>query len=103
MKTIGLLIAFMLALATAPTALGSDKAKDAKTKARAAEQNKKANAQSAKQQKITVTGSYIKQTVRPDGTVPEGPSPLHVISASEIQQSGASDVAQLLIKKGYNR
>jgi hypothetical protein len=50
-----------------------------------------------------VTGSYIKEEVRPDGSIRTGPSPLYIIDSESIRSSGGSDVAQVLIKRGYNR
>lgn len=101
MKSSFFATALMLAFLVSSSAVAVDTSHP--TKPTLADISNKSQKQVAKPQKVAVTGSYIKQQVRPDGTIPSGPSPLRVIDSEAIRNSGASDVIQLLVKKGYNR
>lgn len=103
MKTRYLAVALTITIFLTGSALAGDKAHTDKTKVAEKSKAKPKQKQVVKAQKIAVTGSYIKEEVRPDGTIPTGPSPLHIIDSESIRNSGGSDVAEVLIKKGYNR
>jgi len=68
----------------------------------ATESAKKVKAQSL-QESGTLTGSYIKRTVRRSGTITDGPAQVVVIDRDAIERSGASDVRQVLTHRGFGR
>lgn len=96
MKTIAYVLAAAVVMVAA-SALAGDKAKDAATPT-----SKKA-AQSQKPKKVLVTGSYIKQDANQRGWTSTGMNNLVVLDSKMIQNSGASDLTQLLTFKGMRR
>jgi hypothetical protein len=53
-----------------------------------------------KKDSVPLTGSYIKQKIRKNGVVTDGPSQVVVIDRNLIDQTGASDLRQLLVRRG---
>lgn len=51
-------------------------------------------------QGIEYTGSYIKQNLRQNGNITDGANQLYVIDSTMIRNSGASDVRDLLNRRG---
>jgi hypothetical protein len=99
MKTTSLILVLSVLLAAASGAFAEEKAKDAKHAA------KEKNAPKAKVASTGqyVTGSYIKQKLNRDGQITDGPSPLVVFDQQAIERSGASDLRQLLVRRGASR
>jgi hypothetical protein len=100
MKTtsgIGIFVLSIL-LAAASAAYPEEKAKNTKqtTKEKDASQTKVTSAG----QPQYVTGSYIKQKINRDGQLTDGANPLVVIDQQTIERSGASDLKQLLVRRG---
>jgi outer membrane cobalamin receptor len=54
-------------------------------------------------EKRVVTGSHIPQEIRRSGQITDGASPVSVIDQESIRKSGASDVRELLVRKGGYR
>jgi hypothetical protein len=50
-----------------------------------------------------LTGSYIKRTYRRNGQITDGPCQVVVIDRETIEHSGATDLRELLIRKGLRR
>ena len=48
----------------------------------------------------TLTGSYLKRNLRKNGLITDGPNQVLVIDHKTIENSGASDLRQLLMRKG---
>ncbi|MEY2429512.1 MAG: hypothetical protein QOJ40_2397 [Verrucomicrobiota bacterium] len=99
MKTTSPVFVLSVLLAAASGAFAEEKAKDAKHTAKAKD---------AHQTQVTsagqyVTGSYIKQKLNRDGQITDGPSPLVVFDQQTIERSGASDLKQLLVRRGAGR
>jgi uncharacterized membrane-anchored protein len=107
MKTNSLVLALGLTLAVAPAAFAGDngKAKDdqqAKPPV-ATDQAKQPQSQSdVEQGKTALTGSYIKKDIRRNGYITDGSSQVLVIDRNMIDQSGASDLKQVLIRRGIH-
>ena len=99
MKNTSLICVLSFLLAAASGALAQDKAKDTNhaTKEKDASQTRIASADHY------VTGSYIKQKIHRDGQITDGPNPLIVIDQQTIERSGASDLRQLLVRRGASR
>lgn len=47
-----------------------------------------------------LTGSYIKRNYHRSGQITDGPSQVVVLDRNTIEQSGAADLNQLLIRRG---
>ncbi len=105
MKTTAIIALTTVALAAATTAFASEKAKDSKGTAAASKQNAKANQVQApqKESNVTLTGSYIKRDVRRNGMITDGPGQVIVLDSQAIRNSGASDLNDLLIRRGLRR
>ncbi len=52
---------------------------------------------------IAMTGSYLKQPIRRNGVVTDGPNPVVVLSRKAIENSGAADLRELLVFRGVAR
>ena len=52
---------------------------------------------------VKMTGSHMKQTVRRNGRITDGASPVIVLDSATIGRSGAGDVKQLLFREGIHR
>src|SRR5258708_881428 len=104
MKLTSLIVALTLASLTS-SALASDKTKDANaTKSPVAQQPKKVKAKAPqKQNQVALTGSYVKRDFQRNGMVTDGPNPVFVLDSQSIDTSGASDLRQLLIRRGFTR
>ncbi len=104
MKPTSLIVALTLALLTS-SALATDKTKDANTtKPPVAQQPKNVRAKTPQREnQVALTGSYIKRDVRRNGVVTDGPNPVFVLDSQSIDTSGASDLSQLLIRRGFRR
>ena len=91
------LVITLAVLGLASSVLASDK-----TKEKQDNKSKKAKQEQAgeERQKVLLTGSYIKQDVRRNGRVTDGPSQVVVLDHDAIERSGASDLKQLLIRQG---
>jgi hypothetical protein len=56
-----------------------------------------------KPEQVVLTGSYIKREVRRRGMITDGPYNVTVIDSDMIRNSGASDLHQLLVRRGLSR
>jgi outer membrane receptor for monomeric catechols len=105
MKTSLFKLALLLTALCSTGALASDKAKtkDPKQeKAAGAEKAAKNSDQSASQREKTLTGSYLKQDVKRNGNITDGFNQVLVIDRAMIEQSGASDLKQVLAHRGIH-
>jgi hypothetical protein len=64
---------------------------------------KSARYETAESQPVALTGSYIKQDVHKTGVITDGSNPVYVLDQNEIQNSGAGDLSEVLIRKGFRR
>jgi hypothetical protein len=106
MKTTSLLLATAIVLGAGSWALAVDKEKakdDRKAQSSAAGKKTKARAESAgKQERIALTGSYLKQNVKRNGLITDGANQVVVVDREMIEQSGASDLKQVLAHRGVH-
>ena len=94
------LIVLAITLGLTSSVLASDTTKD----------NKNAKVKKAKQEqttsqekdKVFLTGSYIKQDIRRNGRITDGPNQVVVLDRDTIERSGAGDLKQLLIRQGIH-
>jgi hypothetical protein len=102
MKTNSLIAVLSITLAVASSALASDKLKEGQeTKPSPAIKSRDAQCPVGfKEEKVTPTGSYIKRTVHRNGRITDGMNQLIVLDHRTIEDSGASDLKQLLIRQG---
>ena len=102
MKTTSFILALTLAGVTAAVAGDSDKKQEkqdqqaAKTSAPVVEKAKK----ESDGKKTHITGSYIKQDIHRSGLITDGTSQVLVVDLATIENSGAPDVRQVLVRKG---
>ncbi len=105
MKTV-LTIALATTLFAASSAFGCDKTKTKateKTKTTAVDKAKKVESASTDQKGGTLlTGSYIKHNIRRSGQITDGPNQVLVIDRKAVEESGASDLRQLLSRQGVH-
>src|SRR5262245_38636581 len=57
------------------------------------------SARNAEASKCVITGSYIPQKIKRNGTIADTTSPVSVIDRKAIDQTGASTVAQVLKRR----
>ena len=105
MKTL-LIIALTMTLFAASTALACDKTKTKDTekpKATTVDKAKKVEPVSTDQKGGTLlTGSYIRHNIRRSGQITDGPNQVLVIDRKAVEESGASDLRQLLSRQGVH-
>ncbi len=102
MKRYPVVLALAFSCALSSGALASEKAKSGKpTKTSAAPSKSSKASAPSKESKVELTGSYIKQDIRRNGHITDSQSPVYVIDSQAIQTSGASDLRQLLVKRGF--
>ena len=97
MKTTSL--AFALCLTLAATSSIAEEAKEAKP----AKDSRKAQVQTEttrQDDKTLLTGSFTKQKVRRNGMVTDSANQVLVLDSETINNSGASDLKQLLVRRG---
>lgn len=68
-----------------------------------AAQAKKPATSPRRQEPVVLTGSYVKHEVRRNGVVTDGSTPVFVLDADAIRNSGAGDLREVLIRRGFNR
>ena len=113
MKTAALIVALAITAGTVSVASADDKTKDTKATstantAPAAVEKPKATTEQqpqyvyGKTKDRYLTGSYIKKEVRRTGLITDGPSPVLVYNQKTIEDSGAGDLRELLIKRGIH-
>ncbi len=98
MKTTALLLAFSLTVGISSIAFAADPAKESKD----IKASKPEKTPTVKQSddRVLLTGSHIKQKVRRNGMVTDGASQVLVLDSETIQNSGASDLRELLNRRG---
>ena len=103
MKRTSLALVMAITLCAASVGLASEKPKEAKdAKKPVAEKVKKLSKSEADSEKVLLTGSYIKQNIRRNGRITDGPSQVIVLDRATIERSGASDLRQLLAHQGIH-
>src|SRR5207247_1872184 len=101
MKTTSLALVMAITLCAASVTLASNKPKEAKDANKPmAEKVKKPSKSETDTEKVLLTGSYLKQNVRRNGRITDGPSQIIVLDRATIERSGASDLRQLLAHQG---
>jgi hypothetical protein len=93
MKTTSLICALCFSFLAAGLA---DEVKDTKP----AKETKKVQTGKQQDDKVLLTGSFIKQKVRRSGMVTDGANQVLVLDSETISNSGASDLRQLLVRRG---
>ena len=101
MKTILTSVACLSVLFAAVNAGAETEKKQPTQKSETDKTPKAAVAASGKSSKLT--GSYIKHKYRRTGQITDGPYNVVVIDREAIEQSGATDVRELLVRKGLRR
>jgi hypothetical protein len=99
MKKTSLAIAITVALSTASAVKAADE-KDSKQ-----QQDKKIQTEKAKRApdaSTPLTGSLIKRDVHRSGQITDGSSQVLVLDRDAIERSGASDLKQVLIRRGIH-
>ena len=103
MKTTSLALVMAITLSAASVAFASDKPKEAKDANKpTVEKSKKPSKSEADTERVLLTGSYIKQNIRRNGRITDGPSQVIVLDRATIERSGASDLRQLLAHQGIH-
>jgi|SRR5215204_3768722 len=97
MKITALLLAFSLTVGISSIAFAADPVKESKD-TKPSKPEKTAVKQS--DDRVLLTGSHIKQKVRRNGMVTDGASQVVVLDSETIQNSGASDLRELLNRRG---
>ena len=102
-----MVLALAITLGAASGALAADK-KDKQTKDKPADSQPAAKPKPAAEtgtvkENTALTGSYIKRDVKRGGVVTDGPNPVYVLDHDSIQTSGASDLSQVLLRRGFRR
>lgn len=104
MKKRSLALVLAIAVAAVTGALAGEKTKADSTKPAKTTVSKKAKkSQAPASDKVLLTGSYIKQDIPRNGQITAGPNQLYVIDSKTIQNSGAADLRQLLVRQGQFR
>ena len=103
-----MMLALAILLGAASGALAMDKKQHKPTKAKPqkaqAVAKPAAAANTAAQKESTaLTGSFIKRDVRRSGLITDGPNAVYVLDERSIRTSGASDLSQVLITRGFRR
>ena len=109
MKTTTSIVVLAITLAAVSVASADEKSKQ--EKATKTEATKSATVQKTKtttnyqyplNERVALTGSYIKRDVRRSGQITDGPSQVLVLDSKTIENSGAADLRQLLVLKGVH-
>ena len=87
------------AAATEETAASSPESKAQTSEKRENKTNTAESARNAEASKGVITGSYIPQKMKRNGTMADTTSPVSVIDRKAIDQTGASTVAQVLKRR----
>jgi hypothetical protein len=56
-----------------------------------------------KPEPTALTGSYIERPVQRHGLITDGPNPTYVVDQQAIENTGAADLSQVLIRSGFRR
>jgi hypothetical protein len=96
MKTTSLIFAVAILLALPSIMSAVEQSKETKSNVVTKEKKPKADEQG----KIVLTGSHIKQDIKRNGRITDGPAQVLVLDRSSIERSGASDLRQLLVHTG---
>jgi hypothetical protein len=107
MKKTPMVLALAITLGAASGALAADK-KDKQTKDKPANSQTAAKPQAAAntsqiKENTALTGSYIKRDVKRSGVITDGPNPVYVLDHDALNTSGASDLSQVLLRRGFRR
>ncbi len=104
MKKSSLALVLAIAIAAVTGAVAGEKTKaDSKKPAKTSVSKKAKKTQAPASDKVLLTGSYIKQDLPRNGQIAVGTTPMYVIDSKTIQNSGAADLRQLLIRQGQFR
>lgn len=107
MKTVTSIVALAITLAAVSVASADEKSKQEKASSTAAAEKAKTTTQQpqyvyGKTKDRYLTGSYIKHDIRRTGLITDGSSPVYVYNRKTIDDSGAGDLRELLIRKGIH-
>ena len=101
------MLALLITVGAVSGALADDKKQDKQTKEKPANSQPAAKPKNAEtgtvKENTALTGSYIKRDVKRSGVVTDGPNPVYVVDHDSIQTSGASDLSQVLLRRGFRR
>lgn len=104
MKTFVFVFALIMAISVAAFADDSAQPKRRKAKpAKAQTADKKAVQAPEKKERTTLTGSFISRDVHQSGLITDGPNAVYVLDQHTIRTSGAGDLSQVLINRGFRR
>jgi hypothetical protein len=108
MKNTPLMMALLIAVGAASGALADDKKQDKQTKEKPTNSQAPAKPQAVQnaapqKENTALTGSYIKRDVKRSGVITDGPTPVYVLDHGSIQTSGASDLSQVIFRRGFRR
>jgi hypothetical protein len=108
MKNTPLMLALLITVGAVSGALADDKKQDKQTKEKPANSQapakpKAASSTTHQKENTALTGSYIKRDVKRSGVITDGPNPVYVVDHDSIQTSGASDLSQVLLRRGFRR
>jgi hypothetical protein len=97
-------VGFTLAVAPAMMAADAAKAKDDEkaTPAVVVSAKQPETKADADQGKVALTGSYIKKDIHRNGVITDGANQVLVLDRKSIDESGASDLKQVLIRRGIH-
>ena len=62
-----------------------------------------ASGRSTQKETTTLTGSHLKQNTRREGLIAVGPNVVYIVDSDSIRNSGATDISQLLTRRGFRR
>ena len=101
MKTKSFVLCLVTLLVGLATGVAADERGTARQKGKSAATSR--DSSSVQTETVQLTGSYIKRTVKRNGRITDGPSPVIVIDRTTIERSGARDLKQLLVGQGVGR
>jgi len=96
MKTILPLLVVAIALSATLQAFAGDAAATKASKP-------SSNGDCTKAKKELLTGSYIKKETKRKGLITDGADRVFVIDNATIQNTGAADLKQVLVRRGFRR
>src|SRR5437879_10930443 len=104
MKATAFALGLAISFAVGSTLLAADKDQNRKENSPApADKTKMSKKQGGESQKVEITVSYIKRDVKKQGQIVEAPNQVYVLDSDTIRQTGATDVSQVLIRRGFRR
>jgi hypothetical protein len=103
MKSIYWIGVFCLSLLVSASGLACEQSSCGKAAAKKEKAPAKQKQTATVTEKTALTGTYIKRDVRRSGQITDGPNAVMVLDSETIRRSGASDVRELLVRRGAHR